>query len=72
MEMPLLPLGEQDAVENELELIIEGSDITQYSQKDLPEKIRKKSWIFIPIAITAVVFVSKAVVSLCKSTKLKK
>ncbi|PKU62414.1 hypothetical protein MA16_Dca029038 [Dendrobium catenatum] len=72
MEMPLLPLREQDTVERDLDLLIEGSDMTNYSEKAKSEKIRSKNWIFYPIAITAVVFISTAVVSLCKSTKLKK
>ncbi|KAL0915905.1 hypothetical protein M5K25_013372 [Dendrobium thyrsiflorum] len=71
MEMPLLALRrEQDAVERDLELVIEGSDITQYSEKAKHEKIRNKNWIFHPIAITAIFFVSTAVVSFYKSSKL--
>ncbi|KAI0526961.1 hypothetical protein KFK09_002557 [Dendrobium nobile] len=73
MEMPLLPLREQDTIERDLELLIEGSDMTNnYSEKAKWEKLMSRNWIFYPIAITVVVFIFTAVVSLCKSTKLKK
>ncbi|KAI0528738.1 hypothetical protein KFK09_001280 [Dendrobium nobile] len=67
MEMRLLSLlREHDELERELELIIEGSG---YSEKAESEKT---NWIFYPIAVTAIFFLSTAVLRFYQSSKLKK